>query len=378
MKILVCTNEYYPVGSGIANVVYNLKNALGEFEHDVKVLSPTGPDIQVGNWKLFERFGGLGLIWFWKKTAQYIQDNYEKYDLIWMHNPLINAHLPWNTIVATVHTTYSSFVKDMQKGQTGFFEKKYYQFMKSYEKNCFRSIPKGAHVTSASKRIFNELIASKVKTRNFHFIENGAETERFVPPVNKNVLRDKYRLPKDKLIIVFAGRFHIQNRPMESLRIFNSLRKMNNSAAFLMLGDGPLLQKTKELARALGIKDVYFKGRVPYKRFPEYLGLSDFYFHNSFYTGQPLALLEAMSCGLPPIVSHIPVFRKIVEDSGCGIVMPNDFLASARAIDDYIKRYKAAFDSQSARKYITLKYSWKNIAREYVILFNKVLKRSSE
>ena len=35
---------------------------------------------------------------------------------------------------------------------------------------------------------------------------------------------------------------------------------------------------------------------------------------SSFYEGQPLSLLEASACGLPAILSDIPVLHEVMED----------------------------------------------------------------
>ena len=54
MKILICSFENYPQGSGIAHVVYNLKNFFKKKGLDVDVCSPIG-NIKLGNQKLIEK-----------------------------------------------------------------------------------------------------------------------------------------------------------------------------------------------------------------------------------------------------------------------------------------------------------------------------------
>ena len=85
MKVLVCTSEYYPYGSGIANVAYNVVEQLKKMGIDCTVCSPTGPDIKLGSSKLIEKLGIVGLLYYWYKVANHFKNN--DYDVAWLHNP---------------------------------------------------------------------------------------------------------------------------------------------------------------------------------------------------------------------------------------------------------------------------------------------------
>ena len=49
MRVLICATEYYPNGSGIANVAFNVVRELESMGVECTVCSPTGPDIKLGD-----------------------------------------------------------------------------------------------------------------------------------------------------------------------------------------------------------------------------------------------------------------------------------------------------------------------------------------
>jgi GalNAc-alpha-(1->4)-GalNAc-alpha-(1->3)-diNAcBac-PP-undecaprenol alpha-1,4-N-acetyl-D-galactosaminyltransferase len=101
-----------------------------------------------------------------------------------------------------------------------------------------------------------------------------------------------------------------------------------------IVGSGPLEDELKARARSLGIEDsVDWLGHVA-DPFPLLRG-SDFFVLTSRFEGTPNALLEAMACGLPAVVSDAsPGPSELVgskEDAGL-IVPVEDEAATAQAI----------------------------------------------
>jgi 1,2-diacylglycerol 3-alpha-glucosyltransferase len=106
MKLLICASEYYPNGSGIANVAYNMVEELKKNGISCIVCSPTGPDIKLGNPKLIKKYGIIGLLYYWNEVSKFLETNQNKFDVLWYHNPLFIKKCLDQNIVATIHTTY--------------------------------------------------------------------------------------------------------------------------------------------------------------------------------------------------------------------------------------------------------------------------------
>jgi glycosyltransferase involved in cell wall biosynthesis len=78
---------------------------------------------------------------------------------------------------------------------------------------------------------------------------------------------------------------------------------------------------------------VSFAGAVCYAKVPALLKQHDIFLLASDYEGLPLSLLEAMGCGLVPVVSHLKSGIPEVVDSSTGFLVPvNDVAGYARAI----------------------------------------------
>lgn len=83
--------------------------------------------------------------------------------------------------------------------------------------------------------------------------------------------------------------------------------------AFLLIGDGPALQELQDYAKSLGVSDRFISlGRKSNPR--DYLSYLDVYAMPSRSEGLPLALLEAVSAGIPAVCSDIPQFREVFSD----------------------------------------------------------------
>ena len=101
-----------------------------------------------------------------------------------------------------------------------------------------------------------------------------------------------------------------------------------------IVGDGPLRGKLQALSRDLQIEStVDWHGHVA-DPFPLLRG-AKFFVQTSLFEGTPNALLEAMACGLPAIVSDAsPGPRDLIgSDESAGLIVPvNDIAATAEAI----------------------------------------------
>jgi L-malate glycosyltransferase len=92
---------------------------------------------------------------------------------------------------------------------------------------------------------------------------------------------------------------------------------------YLILGEGPMRGPLERLSADLGVRDsVSFLGFVPHPRVPDYLRSAQVYVSLVSTEGVSASLLEAMACGVFPIVPDIPANRLWVQDGMNGFLIP--------------------------------------------------------
>ena len=101
-----------------------------------------------------------------------------------------------------------------------------------------------------------------------------------------------------------------------------------------LIGGGRLLEERREQVRALGLEDqVSLPGQLASGDVRRALQASDIYISASSRDGASSSLLEAMACGLFPVVSAIPANRSWVEDGTTGLLFePGDCHGLAAAM----------------------------------------------
>jgi len=104
LKIIICATEYYPNGSGKANVAYYVVENIKNERINCTICSPTGPDILLGNQFLIKKFGIIGLLYFWFKVLNHFKKH--DYDVAWLHNPFFLFKNPFTCNIVTLHSTY--------------------------------------------------------------------------------------------------------------------------------------------------------------------------------------------------------------------------------------------------------------------------------
>jgi glycosyltransferase involved in cell wall biosynthesis len=120
---------------------------------------------------------------------------------------------------------------------------------------------------------------------------------------------------------------------------------------------------------------VLFSGRVDSSEVPLWLRASDVFTLMSPNEGFSCALAEAMSAGLPSVVSRIPANVQLIEDEVHGLLAPvedDSAMAGAliRLFHDPALRGRIGL---AARQRIIDNYSTCQVADRYEALFSEVL-----
>lgn len=219
---------------------------------------------------------------------------------------------------------------------------------------------------------------------------NAVDIERFCPADEgtRATLRRTLRLPDCRLIL-FVGYFSRDKRPDALFRAWRALPlETQQSSAIVYVGatrspygeiDRTLADHIRQDAAAAGAGDrLHFVESS--LEIENYFRACDVYVLPSVREGLPIALLEAMACGLPCIASHLPGSTDGLIESGISglLVPPDDTAALTRALSDLLSDNAAARRlGAAARSVIASRYSIRATAPAWLDAYRSLAKASA-
>jgi len=139
---------------------------------------------------------------------------------------------------------------------------------------------------------------------SIEFVQNGVDTEVYQPSNrSQEEWKQKLDLETNKKLFIVVGTLSRRKDPLTIIEAFN-----NREEQLLFLGEGELLEECKKKATNPNIK---FLGRV--ENVADYLKAADFYISAAHAEGLPNTVLEALSSGVPTILSAIGPHDEILD-----------------------------------------------------------------
>ena len=380
MRILVCAFEYPPEGSGLADVAWRMVREFEKRGHRCVVCSPSGPDIKLGSAVLIKKLGGLGILHFWWCVKRHFASRAPEWDAVWLHWPMFLGQCPFPAAVVTFHGTFRGFYEMARGMRSPWHIRWYYALMKATERRYLRSLDGERYaLTAVSQRAAAELSSQGILRERVTYIPVGVDTERFHAPGDATRVRSELGIPAEVQVLLFVGRLSRPKNLFALVDSFAELKKSLERATLVVVGKGEL---DKALARHIEerkVPDVRLLGFIPNRELPGVYGCADFFIMSSTYEGQPVVLLEAMACGLPPILSDIPVMRDMVAESGLGLLVDfGDPRRAAGCIEEYVLSPKAQQDRLAVRDYVMRNMSSAACAEKYLELLKQVSRKPGE
>ena len=123
-------------------------------------------------------------------------------------------------------------------------------------------------------------------------------------------------------------------------------------------------------------RDVIQLGTVPDAELPAWYAAADVLAFPSTKEGWGLAVLEAMSAGLPVVTSDLPVFLEYLRPGRDALVVPvGDAAALARALAAVLDDPALAARLRAAGLAVSRRFSWARSAREHRATYGSVAVR---
>lgn len=175
-----------------------------------------------------------------------------------------------------------------------------------------------------------ELLVRGVPAGRIVALPNGVDVTAHRPADARERmrLRGELGLPADRFVAAFVGRLH----PVKDVDTLLEAAALVPRVLLVVAGDGPDRRRLEARAAQLGVRDrVVFMGLSA--RVPDLLRSADAFLLSSRGEGMSNALLEAMACGLPCLVSRSVGGAKELLGEGRGMLLADaDVAAWAEAV----------------------------------------------
>jgi glycosyltransferase-like protein len=207
-------------------------------------------------------------------------------------------------------------------------------------------------------------------------VHNGVDVARFqaADPAVAAALRQRAGAVGRPLILAVGG---IEPRKGSDtlVRAVASLRRSGRCPVLAVVGGHSfqdyrdyrerVLASLPDLGLRLG-EDVLLLGTVADAELPAWYAASDVLAFPSTKEGWGLAVLEAMSAGLPVVASDLPVFREYLRSGRDALLVPvDDAPALAGALAAVLDDHQLAGELRGAGRAVCGRFSWARSAAEH-------------
>ncbi len=192
------------------------------------------------------------------------------------------------------------------------------------------------------------------------------------------ILTQNPRTVHDEIFrVVSVGRLIEIKNPHAILRAFAQAGGAAGRLAYI--GEGHLLESLRAEAGTLGLAGrAEFTGLIPRDQVFQRLSNADLVISASRGEGLPVAVIEAMACRCPVILSDIEPHREIAEGASfIPLVAPDDVAGLARAIERFRQMPAAerAAVGERCRQLVEQRYSLEAMHKGYEAVYAQVFER---
>lgn len=376
MKILAVSHEFPPIGGGGANACYFLTRGFVEAGHEVTLVTAGFEGLLPE-----ETINGVRIIRVpakrahkehcsFKEMLSYLSKAYpvakelqkkDKFDVC-----LIFFAIPAGPIGYMLKKKYGlPYIIRFGGGDIPGFQER---FTKVYK---LLTVPIRAIWKNADKRIANSLGLKELAYEfcdkySFDVIENGVDTSKYTPAEGAieaaSVTAASAPAASDKLRILFVSRL-IERKGLQF--VIPQLKNADFDYTLTIVGDGPYRAELERITRENGLeKKIIFAGQKEKDELVPYYQNADCFILPSAKEGMPNVVLEAMSCGLPIVMTPCQGSAELIDDSNGFVCDTGDFLSKLTILakNNDLRNQMG----HASREKVMKKFSWDGVVKRYL------------
>ena len=215
-------------------------------------------------------------------------------------------------------------------------------------------------------------------------IPNAVDLERFKPvsQPERDELRARLNLPRDRTLIVFAGRLSRAKGIEMLMHAWPDLLGRHPDLYLVIVGSGggsfddcePDLRNFVKQHRLEG--SVHFAGVS--SKVEEFLQAGDVFVFPSDYEGFSLGLVEALGSAIPSVVTSVGAAPQLIEHGKTGFLFPpKDARAMIAVLEEALSRRESWLEIGQRAREAMAPYDLRAVVSAYVRLCNEVADRRS-
>jgi L-malate glycosyltransferase len=213
------------------------------------------------------------------------------------------------------------------------------------------------------------LIADGIKVEKLVTIRSGTDINKYDHIIPESNFKEAIGISSNQFILGTVAAFSGHKDYPNLLNAFSNVRSKITNIKLCLVGDGPLKQNAKDLAKHLEIdKDIIFTGFV--NNVGEYLKTFDIFVLASKKEGLGTSLIDALSVGLPIIATNTGGIPELITNEKNGILVEarnHNKLADAivSLVNDSQKRDKLSVVAKQSSKDFSIEETVKQNIEEY-------------
>lgn len=407
MKIVIATAVYYPMINGVAVFSHNLAVGLAKRGHEVMVICPS----QTG--KNYTRFiDGVETTYLKSVQAKIYPDQIhatpKKRRIFYKHGFRVSVfpqreikkaldgfrpdvvHVQVSDpiglsvvsyarhhgipVVTTEHNQPDVITDPLH--MPGFIKKPVDAMLSAYFVN---RQSKSDFVTMPTGQAIDNLILSRGKEFKtpIAVVSNGVDLSNFKPGEASQDIYAKYKIPDDKLVVLYIGRIDPEKKVGLVVDSFKKVHKKIPESLLLLVGDGVDRPRLEKKVATDGLDgDVKFLGKILPPDLYELYKVGDVFVTASEIETQGIVLIEASATGLPLVAVDKGAVSEVCIDGENGFLCkPGDVDEISDAIIRILsdKNLRNKFSKNSIK--IAKEHDFEKTLDKFINIYNKVLNK---
>lgn len=367
MLITIVTETYAPDINGVAMTLGNFVSGLSDIGHQVQLICPDNIDREVSLFPkdvTYHPVKGMSIPRY--NEAKFGLPSKNLLNKLWgIHKPDIiyvatEGPLGWQSVkianklaipvISGFHTNFHAYSNHYG---IGLFEKIVSKYLVKLHNKT------GATLTPT---LGQKNIIDKMGINNVSVLGRGVDTTLFSPSKRSYELRNSWDITNNHdPVLLYVGRIAAEKNIDQAIKTYNEMYKINNNLKFVLVGDGPLLNKIKKENPSF-----IFSGMQSGEDLAQHYASSDIFIFPSKTETFGNVILEAMASGLGVIAYDYAAAGTHIypgEDGQLAFFGNSSEFTEKACV--YLKNYLLLQRIQMNASKYACGQSWKNIVQQF-------------